>query len=307
MTIYIAGTAFALMATGLNNFLICQGRSGLGMATVVLGAVLNICLDPLFIFVLDMGVAGAAWATLFSQAASCAFALTALTRKTMPVPLRWGRLDLSICKKVVAFGMAPFLTYALDSVILIVLNATLQRRGGPGEGDALLMSGITLGCQGVISFNLGAGDARRVKQSLKGVFALCLAFCAVMLAATHLCSTLFVRLFTKSGVLAARSVTLIKVYTAGVLALPIQWTVVDGSTALGQTRLALFCSLFRKTLFVTAVVVLPIFFGASAAFCAEPLCDVTAACVSATLFLRFTPKTIAAHCAPVDSGAAVRL
>ena len=323
MTIYIAGTAFALMATGLNNFLICQGRSGLGMATVVLGAVLNICLDPLFIFVLDMGVAGAAWATLFSQAASCVFALTALTWKTMPVPLRWGKLDLSICKKVVAFGMAPFLTYALDSVILIILNATLQRRGGPGEGDALLtccsivqsymllvampMSGITLGCQGVISFNLGAGDARRVKQSLKGVFALCLAFCAVMLAATHLCSPLFVRLFTKSGVLAARSVTLIKVYTAGVLALPIQWTVVDGSTALGQTRLALFCSLFRKTLFVTAVVVLPIFFGASAAFCAEPLCDVTAACVSATLFLRFTPKTIAAHCAPVDSGAAVRL
>lgn len=323
ITIYIAGTAFALMATGLNNFLICQGRSGLGMATVVLGAVLNICLDPLFIFVLDMGVAGAAWATLFSQAASCVFALTALTWKTMPVPLRWGRLDLSICKKVVAFGMAPFLTYALDSVILIVLNATLQRRGGPGEGDALLtccsivqsymlliampMSGITLGCQGVISFNLGAGDARRVKQSLKGVFALCLAFCAVMLAVTHLCSPLFVRLFTKSGDLAARSVTLIKVYTAGVLALPIQWTVVDGSTALGQTRLALFCSLFRKTLFVTAVVVLPIFFGASAAFCAEPLCDVTAACVSATLFLRFTPKTIAAHCAPVDSRAAVTL
>lgn len=323
MTIYIAGTAFALMATGLNNFLICQGRSGLGMATVVLGAVLNICLDPLFIFVLNMGVAGAAWATLLSQCASCTFALIALTRKTMPVPLKWGRLDPSICKKVVTFGMAPFLTYALDSVILIVLNTTLQRRGGPGEGDALLtccsivqsymlliampMSGITLGCQGVISFNLGAGDARRVKQSLKGVFALCLAFCAVMLAVTHLCSPLFVRLFTKSGSLAARSVTLIKVYTAGVLALPIQWTVVDGSTALGQTRLALFCSLFRKTLFVTAVVVLPMFFGASAAFCAEPLCDITAACVSAALFLRFTPKTIAAHCVPVDSGAAVRL
>lgn len=323
MTIYIAGTAFALMATGLNNFLICQGRSGLGMATVVLGAALNICLDPLFIFVLNMGVAGAAWATLFSQCASCAFALAALTRKTMPVPLRWGRLDLSICKKVVTFGMAPFLTYALDSVILIVLNATLQRRGGPGEGDALLtccsivqsymlliampMSGITLGCQGIISFNLGAGDARRVKQSLKGVFALCLAFCAVMLAVTHLCSPLFVRLFTKSGTLAARSVTLIKVYTAGVLALPIQWTVVDGSTALGQTRLALFCSLFRKTLFVSAVVTLPVFFGASAAFCAEPLCDLTAACVSATLFLRFTPKTIAAHCPGVDSKAPATL
>ncbi len=319
MTIYIAGTAFALMAAGLNNFLICQGRSGLGMATVVLGAVLNICLDPLFIFVLNMGVAGAAWATLLSQAASCAFALIALTRPSMPVPLRWGGFDFSICRKVISFGLAPFLTYALDSVILIVLNTVLQRRGGPGEGDALLtccsivqsymlliampMSGITLGCQGVVSFNLGAGSAQRVKKALKGIFALCFSFAAVMLILTHLCSPLFVRLFTQSEYLKARSVTLIKVYTAGLLFLPVQWTAVDGSTALGQTRMALFCSLLRKTIFVSAVVLLPCFLPAASAFCAEPLCDITAACVSATLFLRFTPRTLAAHCVPVDSKA----
>ena len=323
MTIYIAGTAFALMAAGLNNFLICQGRSGLGMGTVVLGAGLNICLDPLFIFVFDMGVAGAAWATLLSQAASCLFALVALTRRSMPVPLRWGSFDFAICRKVIAYGMAPFLTYALDSVILIVLNTTLQRRGGPGEGDALLtccsivqsymllvampLSGITLGCQGVISFNLGAGNAQRVKKALKWVFALCFSFAAVMLAVTHLCSPLFVRLFTQSEYLMARSVTLIKVYTAGLLFLPIQWVAVDGSTALGQTRLALFCSLLRKTIFVSAVVILPMFFPAWSSFCAEPLCDVTAACVSAALFLRHTPRTLASHCVPVDSktGAAV--
>ncbi len=321
MTIYIAGTAFALMATGLNNFLICQGRSGLGMGTVVLGAVLNICLDPLFIFVLDMGVAGAAWATLLSQAASCAFALIALTRPSMPCPLRWGRFDFSICRKVVTFGMAPFLTYALDSVILIVLNTTLQHRGGPGEGDALLtccsivqsymllvampMSGITLGCQGVISYNLGAGNAPRVKKALTGVFAMCFSFAAVMLALTHLCSPFFVRLFTQNEYLMARSVTLIKVYTAGLLFLPVQWTAVDGSTAMGQTRLALFCSLLRKTIFVSAVILLPCFFPAASAFCAEPLCDVTAACVSAALFLRFTPRTLAEHCTPVDSEATV--
>jgi len=316
MTIYILGTAFALMATGLNNFLICQGRSGLGMATVVLGAVLNICLDPLFIFVLGMGVAGAAWATLLSQAASCAFALIALTRPFMPIPLRWGRFDFSICRKVIAFGMAPFLTYSLDSVILIVLNTVLQRRGGPVEGDALLtccsivqsymlliampMSGITLGCQGLISFNLGAGDGGRVKKALRGVFSLCLAFAAVMLVFTHLASPLFVRLFTKSEYLMGRSVTLIKIYTAGLLFLPVQWVAVDGSTALGQTRLALFCSLLRKTIFVSNVVLLPFFFPAASAFCAEPLCDVIAACVSAALFLRFTPQTLAAHCRPVD-------
>lgn len=320
MTIYILGTAFALMATGLNNFLICQGRSGLGMATVVLGALLNICLDPLFIFALDMGVAGAAWATLLSQAASCAFALIALTRPSMPVPLRWGRFDPSLCRKVIAFGMAPFLTYSLDSVILIVLNTVLQRRGGPGEGDALLtccsivqsymlliampLSGITLGCQGVVSYNLGAGDAGRVKKSLQSIFALCLAFAALMLLVTHLGAPLFVRLFTKSEYLMGRSVTLIKVYTAALLCLPVQWVAVDGSTALGQTRLALFCSLFRKTIFVSAVVGLPLFLPAASAFCAEPLCDVVAACMSAFLFLRNTPRTIAQHCPSIDSKAA---
>ncbi len=317
MTIYILGTAFALMATGLNNFLICQGRSGLGMVTVVLGAVLNVCLDPIFIFALDMGVAGAAWATVLSQAASCLFALLALTQPTMPVPLRWGRFNISICQKVLTFGLPPFLTYALDSVILIVLNTVLQRRGGPGEGDALLtccsivqsymlliampLSGITLGCQGVISFNLGAGSALRVKKALKCMFGLCFLFAAAMLVVTHLASPLFVRLFTQSEELRARSVALIKVYTAGLLVMPIQWVAVDGSTALGQTRLALFCSLLRKTIFVSAVVGLPCFLPAAAAFCAEPLCDLTAACVSATLFLRFTPRTIAAHCPAVDS------
>ncbi len=317
MTIYIVGTAFALMATGLNNFLICQGRSGLGMVTVILGAVLNIALDPVFIFVLDMGVAGAAWATLLSQAASCLFALFALTRPTVPVPLRWGRFNPAVCRRVVVFGLAPFLTYALDSVILIILNTMLQRFGGPGEGDALLtccsivqsymllitmpMGGITLGCQGLVSYNLGAGDARRVKHSLRGILALCFSFSAVMLIITHLASPLFVRLFTGSEYLMARSVTLIKVYTAGLLFLPIQWVAVDGSTALGQTRLALFCSLVRKSILVAALILLPQIFSAAAAFCAEPLCDVIAACLSAFLFFRCTPRTIAAHCPSVDS------
>lgn len=316
MTIYIAGTAFALMATGLNNFLICQGRSGTGMATVVLGASLNICLDPLFIFTLDLGVAGAAWATLLSQAASCVFALAALTRPSIPVPLRWGRFNPTICRQIITFGMAPFLTYALDSVILIILNATLQRQGGPVEGDTLLtccsivqsymllvampLSGITLGCQGIVSFNLGAGDAQRVRKALKGIFSLCFLFALIMLVFTHLGAPLFVRFFTKSEYLIARSVTLIKIYTAGILAMPIQWASVDCSTALGQTRLALFCSLLRKTVFITAVVTLPMLFSASSAFWAEPLCDVTAACVSAALFLHFTPRTLAAHCVPVD-------
>lgn len=322
ITVYIAGTAFALLSGGLNSFLIAQGRSGLGMGTVVVGAALNIALDPVFIFLLGMGVSGAAWATILSQAAACGFALVSLRLPTLPVPLRWGRFRPDLCKRVLTMGLSPFLTYALDSVILIILNTALQRYGGPGEGDILItcaaivqsymllvsmpMGGITLGCQGVVSFNLGAGDGRRVRQALWGVFFLCLAFSALMLAATHLVSPRFVRLFTADGEVLARSVRYIKVYTAGLLFISAQWTCVDMSTALGQVRLALLCSLVRKGVFLGGILLFPLLFTAPAAFAAEPFCDVTVGCFSAAVFLRFTPKLLAEHTRPAVGPAPVR-
>lgn len=319
LTIYIAGTAFALLATGLNNFLICQGHSGLGMGTVVLGAVMNIVLDPVFIFALDLGVAGAAWATLISQACSCLFALVCLRMKFIPVPLRWGRFHWPVCRKALAFGLSPFLTIATDSVLLIVLNTVLQRYGGPGEGDFLLtcaaivqsymllitmpMGGITLGCQSVVSFNYGAGNSQRVKKALQSILILCVSFTVVMLLITHLASPLFVRLFTQSGEIADRSVDFIKIYTAAIIPLAVQYTIVDQSTALGQVRLALFCSMFRKSVFLISTLSLPAVLTASAAFLAEPVCDVVSACVSSVLFLRLIPPLLARRAQAVDSGA----
>jgi len=312
ITVYIAGTAFSLLSGGLNSFLIAQGRSGLGMGTVVLGAVLNIVLDPVFIFLLDMGVSGAAWATVLSQGAACVFALVSLRLPGLPVPLRWGTFRPALCRKVLTLGLSPFLTYALDSVILIILNATLQRQGGPGEGDILItcaaivqsymllismpMSGITLGCQGVVSFNLGAGNGRRVQQALRGVFLLCLIFAALMLALTQFFSPQFVRFFSKDAEILTRSVWYIKLYTAGALFMAIQWPAVDMSTALGQVHLALFCSLFRKSLFLAGILLFPVLFTAPAAFAAEPFCDITASLVSCSLFLHFTPRLIAKLC-----------
>jgi len=308
LTIYTMGTFFALMSTGMNSFLICQGFSGLGMVTVGLGAVLNILLDPLFIFVLDMGVAGAALATVLSQAASCIFVLCALRRPGMPVPLRRGRFDLQIVRRVVSFGLSPFLIISLDSVLLIVLNTVLQRRGGPGLGDTLVtcativqsylllitmpMGGITLGSQPVVSFNYGAGKPERIKRAVKCIVGLCVGFCILMTVATHTLSPYFVRLFTKDADLAGRAVGYIKIFTAMIIPLALQYPIVDELTALGHVRLALYCSLFRKCIYLVCLCLLPVLFSAETTFFAEPVADLIAAVNSSCLFLIFFPKIL---------------
>ncbi|OUQ24260.1 MATE family efflux transporter [Lachnoclostridium sp. An131] len=309
MTIYTAGTFFALMAGGMNSFLIAQGFSGLGMATVMLGAVLNIVLDPVFIFVFDMGVAGAAIATVISQIASCAFVLLTLWSRKMPVRLSWGDFRWKTVQRIAAFGLSPFLIIASDSILLIVLNTVLQRYGGPGEGDTLVtcativqsylllitmpMGGITLGSQPVISFNYGMGDAGRIKKALRCIVGLCISFCVFMMALTYTASPLYVSLFTKDSEILARSVRYIKIFTAMIIPLAVQYPLVDETTALGQVKLALFCSAFRKLVYLASLLTLPALVSAEAAFFSEPAADVIAAAVTTALFLYFFPRVIA--------------
>ena len=309
MTIYTAGTFFALMAGGMNSFLIAQGFSGLGMATVMLGAVLNIVLDPVFIFVFGMGVAGAAIATVISQIASCAFVLLTLWSRKMPVRLSWGDFRWKTVQRIAAFGLSPFLIIASDSILLIVLNTVLQRYGGPGEGDTLVtcativqsylllitmpMGGITLGSQPVISFNYGMGDAGRIKKALRCIVGLCISFCVFMMALTYTVSPLYVSLFTKDSEILARSVRYIKVFTAMIIPLAVQYPLVDETTALGQVKLALFCSAFRKLVYLASLLTLPALVSAEAAFFSEPAADVIAAAVTTALFLYFFPRVIA--------------
>lgn len=318
LTIYTAGTFFALMSTGMNSFLIAQGFSGLGMVTVMLGAVLNIALDPVFIFALDMGVAGAAVATVLSQMASCAFVLRALLRKSMPVPLGWGGFDKRIMGRIVTFGLSPFLIIASDSVLLIVLNTVLQRYGGPELGDTLVtcativqsylllitmpMGGLTLGTQPVISFNYGAGSAGRIKTAMKSIVGLCLAFCGLMMVVTHTLSPAFVGLFTQNPELIERSVRYIKVFTAMILPLAVQYPLVDETTALGHVRLALFCSMFRKAIFLACLLLLPALVSAEATFLSEPIADAVAATMTSCLFFYFFPRILARRAAEDTQG-----
>lgn len=309
LTIYTAGTFFALMACGMNSFLIGQGFSGLGMGTVILGAVLNIVLDPIFIFVFHMGVAGAAIATVISQMASCMTVLLFLHSKKMPVRLGWGEFSWKTIKRIVTFGLSPFLIIAFDSVILIVLNTVLQRYGGGEEGDILVtcativqsylllitmpLGGITLGCQPVISYNYGSGDGERVKKAMKYIVGLCLLFCGLMTVVTFTISPLYVSLFTGEEMILKRSVRYIRIFTAMIIPLAVQYPLVDEATALGQVRLALFCSMFRKTVFLCVLLIFPALIAADAAFLSEPLADVISATVTTCLFLHFFPRIIA--------------
>lgn len=308
LTIYTAGTFFALLATGMNSFLICQGYSALGMATVLVGAVLNIVLDPIFIYLLHMDVAGAAVATVIAQMASCAFVLLALRRRSMPVRLGWGGFQWRVMGRVMAFGLSPFLIIASDSVLLIVLNMMLQTYGGPGEGDVLVtcaaivqsymslvtmpLGGITAGTQPIVSFNYGAGNTARIRKAIGCILGLCLVFTGLMTLFTYTLSPLFVRLFTAESLLLGRSVRYIKIFTLAIVPLAVQYTLVDQTTAMGQLRLALFCSLFRKTVFLVCTVVLPMVFFAEAAFFAEPICDALCSGVTALLCFKLLPRIL---------------
>ena len=301
MTIYTAGTVFAILATGLNQFITCQGYSTLSMFTVMIGAVVNIALDPVFIFGMNMGVAGAAVATVIAQASSCAFVLSVLFSKRVKVRITFGGYEKKIIKQVLAFGLSPFLINATDSVVLIALNGVLQKYGGVSQGDMLVtcativmscmqlismpMIGITGGTQPILSFNYGAKKIDRIRQGEKRILLMTVVFAACMFVLFQLFPGFFVRIFTSDPEYTALSVWGIRVYTACVIPMAFQYALVDGLTALGVPQAAVSLSLFRKGVIFGLTLLLPVWFGAKSAFFAEPAADLIAGFTSTTTFL----------------------
>ena len=304
LTIYTAGTFFALLAIGLNYFITCQGFPAIGMITVLIGAVTNIILDPVFIFVLDMKVAGAAIATVIAQFASCAFAFCFLTGKKIPIKitrLRKKTFSPLIVKKIIGLGISPFLILATDSVIIIVLNTVLQKYGGPKDGDILItcativqsymmlitgpMLGISSGTQAILSYNYGARNIKRVKKAEKYVLILCLCFTTLMFLLSRIVPEYFIRIFTKDALQLQLCTWGIGVFTLMIIPLSFQYVFVDGFTALGRSKTALVLSLWRKGDYMLFTIVLPIFFGAKSAFYAQPLADGIGAVMSTIAFL----------------------
>lgn len=300
LTIYTLGTFFALLSLGMNYFITAQGFPLQGMTSTMIGAVVNTILDPVFIFCFDMGIAGAALATVLAQFSSCLFVLLTLKSKKMPVPLRLSRPEPHLSLSITQMGFSPFLILATDSIIIIVLNTVLQRYGGAGYGDTLItcativqsymllitspMLGLTGGSQPLISYNLGAGHADRIRKTVFYVLLLCVSFTAFMFLTSRVLPVHFVRIFTNDPECMALSVWGIKAFTLMIIPLSFQYVFVDALTALSLTKLSLFLSLFRKTNYFLATCLFPLFWVTKSAFYAEPWADGIAAVLSSTAF-----------------------
>lgn len=308
LTIYLLGTVFALLSTGMNQFIICQGFAKAGMKSVIIGAASNIILDPVFIFLLQMGVRGAALATVLSQIASCAYVLCFLFGKRVPVPITFGGYDWHIIKRILIIGMTPFLIIAFDNILIISLNTVIKRYGGAAEGDMLLtcttivqsfmlmvtmpLGGITSGTQTILGFNYGAKRPDRIIKAEKNILFLAVLFTSVMFIIAQTVPHLFVRIFTKEQAYTDLTVWAIKVYTLGIIPLGVQYTIIDGVTGMGLSKIAITLSMFRKIVFFLGVFLIPPVFGITNVFYTEPISDILGPIVSVTVFFAVVRKVI---------------
>lgn len=308
LMIYAAGAIFSIPGTGLNQYITAQGYSGIAMASTVIGAVANIALDPLFIFVFKMDVAGAAIATILSQLLTFIFVVTFLRLKGTKIRLALSKPEMRIIGNIIKLGISPFIIMASDSLIIIVQNAILQARGG-ADGDTWItvstivqaffsltsmpMLGISEGSQPVLSYAYGAKNEHLVKRAEMWITISCLVFTTFMTVISIFCAQPFVSLFTGNADIAEKSIWGIRVFMIGVIPLSFQYAFVDCFTALGQPKYAITLSLIRKVVFfLGAIIAFPLIWDVSAAFYAEPFADIAAAIVTSISFLIIFPKVI---------------
>lgn len=298
--VYICGTIFALLSTGMNQFIICQGFAKVGMISVMVGAVLNIILDPICIFVFDMGVAGAALATVISQAASAAFVLCFLFGKNTTIRITFGGYKIRTMLKILKIGMTPFLIIGFDNVMIIAMNSLLQKYGGASQGDMLItcntivqsfmlmmtmpLGGISGGTQGILSYNFGAGNSERVRSAEKNIMFLCAAYTTIMFIIARTLDHNFVALFTDDLLIMEEACRAIRICTMAAPLLGIQYAIVDGFTGMGQVQVSLPLSAFRKIVYFVSIFALPVMGGAKVIFYAEPISDIVGPIVSILVF-----------------------
>ena len=289
LTIYIAGSIFAVMTIGMNYFVTCQGFAATAMISVIIGALTNIVLDWLLVFVLDMQVAGAAIATVIAQLCSCSWTMLFLFGRKVHIKIKKHKFSSNIIRKVCRIGFPAFIMYCTNSVIVIILNVVLQKYGGAQMGDKLItasaivqsyglailnpLGGITAGASAVVSYNYGAKDYKRVIKAFNSITGVAVLFCSLMFVVSRIVPPYIAMLFTKDAEIASLAQWGMKAYTLGLVPLAMHYSITDCLTAIGRSGTALCMSAFRKLSFVAMVCIIPLFALPQMTFIAYSLSD----------------------------------
>ena len=302
MNIYAIGTIFVQMTLGMNAFITAQGFARTGMFSVLIGAVANIVLDPIFIFGFDMGVAGAAWATIISQAMSCAWVLLFLCgRKThLRLRVKYMRLNRKIVLPSLALGLSSFIMQASESIISICFNSSLQSYGGDIAVGAMTiltsvmqfamlpLQGLGQGAQPIISYNYGARNPERVKAAFKLLLKSSLVYSTLLWALVMLFPQAFAAMFTSSETLMTFTQKALRIYMACLLLFGIQIACQMTFTSLGNAKASILVAVMRKfILLIPLIYIMPLLFSAdktTAVYMAEPVADFIAVTFTAIFF-----------------------
>lgn len=318
--IYLIGTIFVQISLGMNAFISSQGFAKISMITVLIGAILNIALDPIFIYVLDMGVKGAALATIISQFVSAVWVMVFLLGKKCVLKIRLKNLipDMKIMGAVLALGISPFIMQATDCAVQLVFNISMKKYSAEptiavaGMGIlftimqilSMPLSGLGQGAMPIISYNYGAQNMDRVKKTFKLLFitsiiGACVSYILIMSLADYLVkpfsTTIEVERFSAYG---------LRIFMAGTFALGCQFSCQQTLVALGQSKISLFLALLRKViLLVPLAIILPLIFQGDridALLAAEPIADVIAATTTTVTYFVCSRKLLKQKELPLD-------
>lgn len=307
LSIYCLGTVFVQLSVGLNYFINAQGFAKYGMFTLLIGGVLNIILDPIFIFGLHMDVAGAAIATVISQFVSCVWVMKFLLGKktTIQIKKEYFKFDLDIMKRVLGLGFSPFFMSATEDILQVSFNRQLLFFGGDLAVSSMTimlsmnqilqlpMEGIAQGTQPIISYNYGAKQYDRVKKAISLAMKVSLIYSIVGVLLMEFVPQVFVQLFSNDPELIELASRMLRVYIFGFIIMGANSTYQQSYTSLGFGKISFFFAFYRKIiLLIPLIYILPIFIsdGVFAVMLAEPLSDLITTITNTFSFRRFMHK-----------------
>ena len=301
MSIYAIGTLFVQMTLGMNTFITAQGFTTVSMVSVIIGAVCNIVLDPIFIFGFQMGVKGAALATIISQMLSCVWIISFLCGKKTQLKLKKENLKLraDIILPCIALGTAAFVIQSSESVISVCFNSSLLKYGGDIAVGAMTimtsvmqfamlpLQGIAQGAQPITSYNFGAKNAGRVKKTFRLLLITCLTYSIALWAAVMVAPQMFVKIFTSDSTLAQFTAPMLRIYLGGLGLFGIQIACQMTFTSLGKAANSIVVAVVRKfVLLLPLIYIIPSLLAdkTKAVYMAEPVADIIAVTFTAILF-----------------------